>query len=300
MADNTTKEIADVLVGDIVLGMDGAENVVTGTEIPTVGARKVFSFNDGKPFVTHEHPFMTSQGWKSLSPHATKEETHNVKVDLLMVGDYLVGLGAPLVELDQIDAHTFDPETPVYNLFLAGNNTYYANGYLVHNKGDDNGGGGGGGGGSGGGGSGGGGSGGGDGCFSGDTCFRMANGGWKQIKDIQIGDELKGGKVTAWRSGPSDRDWYDYRGSRVTDEHFVFEGGTWMYVKDSKEGRLIEPRSHYYTVDTTEHQLHGVNGAIFSDDAVFDLTHYTHQMPYGKEQWDLQLKLLNEQKEQAA
>ena len=135
MADGSEKQIADVKIGEILLGMDGEENVVLEFDRPTVGGRDIFSFNDGKPFVTHEHPFMTSNGWKSLSPHATKAENSEVEATLLVVGDYLEAIGNPLIELKKIEKHTFDPETPLYNFKLTGNHTYYANGYLVHNKG---------------------------------------------------------------------------------------------------------------------------------------------------------------------
>lgn len=294
MASGPDKQIADVLEGDIVLGMGGEENTVTGIEIPIVGERDIFSFNDGKPFVTIEHPFMTSEGWKSLSPLKTKQETNDVETKLLMVGDYLEGLGSPLVKLEAIEKHQFDPETPVYNLLLAGNHTYFANGYLVHNKGGP------GGGNSAGDGPGGGGDGpgGGDGggCFSGDTCFLMADGNYKQIKDIQKGEVTAGGIVINTRNGPSDRDWYDYRGSKVTDEHFVNEGGVWMYVKDAKHAKRIDPIDTYYTMDTSDHRLIGRSDAIFSDDAVFDADDPIHEMPYGTEQWDLMLIRLNSEK----
>lgn len=135
MADGSEKQICDVEIGEVLLGMDGEENVVLRFDRPVLGKRAVFSFNGGKPFVTHEHPFMTSKGWKSLSPHATKEENAIVEVDLLMVGDYLEQIGNPLIRLDSIEKHDFDPETPLYNFYLSGNNTYYADGYLVHNKG---------------------------------------------------------------------------------------------------------------------------------------------------------------------
>ena len=133
----------------------------------------------------------------------------------------------------------------------------------------------------------------GSGCFSGDTCFLMSDGSYKPISEIQKGDVTVGGVVTNTRSGPSDRDWYDYKGSKVTDEHFVFEDGVWMYVKNAKQAQLIEPIDTYYTMDTTDHTLHGINGALFSDDAVFDADDPIHDLPYGKAAWDLMLNRLN-------
>lgn len=146
MQDGSTKQIADIEIGDIVLGMDDEKNVVTGIEVPPLGQRSVYAFNGGKPFVTREHPFMTSKGWKSLNPASTKAEGHDVVTGLLLVGDHIHQEGEVLFPVESIDKHRFDPETPVYNLMLSGNHTYYAKGLLVHNKQGDGPGGGGGGG----------------------------------------------------------------------------------------------------------------------------------------------------------
>lgn len=40
--------------------------------------------------------------------------------------------------LGEIAAVRADPETVVYNLLLDGDHTYFADGYLVHNKAGDN------------------------------------------------------------------------------------------------------------------------------------------------------------------
>ena len=289
MFDGTEKNIQDVQIGDAVLGAEGEKNIVMEYDYVTVGrrhgkVRKVIAFNGGKPFTTEDHPFMSSKGWRCLDPAHAREETPGLEVSKMKVGDYLEMIGDPLYELKSIEYHDFDEETPLYNFFLNGNRSYYADGFLVHNKGGDNGGPSGGGNGSGGGSGG---------CFSGEACFRMADGSWKQIQSLEVGDQTKGGVVTAVRKGPSKRQWFDYMGTRVTDEHFVFEHGVWKYVKDAVLAKPIEPVDTFYTVDTTEHRLYGINGTVFSDDAVFDADHYTHEMDYGKEQWDLQLIELN-------
>lgn len=134
MCDGTQKFIADVKIGDAVLGVDGEENIVLEYDRPLVGRREVYSFNDGKPFVTAEHPFMTSEGWKALNPLLTVQEGWLDPIGSLGIGDYLEGLGQPLIELKAFEAHKFDPQTPLYNFKLSGNHTYYANGFLVHNK----------------------------------------------------------------------------------------------------------------------------------------------------------------------
>ena len=117
---------------------------------------------------------MTSTGWKALDPEHALEETPGLDVNLLEVGDYFVGLGDPLIEVKSIEKHDFDKETTLYNFFLDGNRSYYADGYLVHNKG------------------GGAGSGGGVSCFIAGTQVLRGDGTLDAIENIEIGDELMG------------------------------------------------------------------------------------------------------------
>ena len=161
MADGTVRSISEVTVGDEVFGENGKVNKVVELEIHILGGRKLYAFNDGLPFVTPEHPFMTRVGWKSMAPEATLAETGNFSVGALKVGDEVVRLEAvtkrpklmtvafgnlvpiPSVdvvvetgfsELKSITPHDADPSMRVYNLKLDGNHTYFANNYLVHNK----------------------------------------------------------------------------------------------------------------------------------------------------------------------
>jgi hypothetical protein len=153
MADGTEKNIEDVVIGDRVVGEYGIVNQVTGLKRPTLQGRKLYALNGGPPFVTSEHPFLTAEGWKSISPSATHAETDSIVAARLLPGDEVVFEGAissPIPEggmsravnllpgqgftpLQSITAHAADPDTVVYNLTLDGNHTYYAGGYLVHN-----------------------------------------------------------------------------------------------------------------------------------------------------------------------
>ena len=141
----------------------------------------------------------------------------------------------------------------------------------------------------------GGGNGGGDGsgCFAKGTLFRMADDTYKVVEDIKTGDEVYGGTVLKTRTGASDRDFYNYNGTIMTDEHFVLEDGTWKYVFEADQAELVEPFDTYYTMDTTNHRLYGVNDEVFTDDAVFDSDHPIHTKPYVKETWDEMLEILN-------
>jgi hypothetical protein len=132
--NNVYKNIEDVKVGDIVLGQDNSNNQVIDIEKVQLGSRLLYSFNGGAYFVTEEHPFMTKDGWKAINPKASYEETPHLNIDInqLKIGDILI-LNDKEVELKLIDWKSEEDQI-VYNLLLNGNNTYYADDYLVHNK----------------------------------------------------------------------------------------------------------------------------------------------------------------------
>jgi hypothetical protein len=154
MADGTSRPVADVRVGDLVVGDDGAINRVTGIDTPLLGDRTLYGFDDTMPFVTGSHPFQTDDGWKAIVPADTYRDHALPGVRQIAVGDRLVRLSGALVPataghrsiaepieirtepfaLAMIAPHVADPSTRLYNLRLDGNHTYFANDLLVHNK----------------------------------------------------------------------------------------------------------------------------------------------------------------------
>lgn len=138
MYDGSLKRIDKIKVGDRVLGENGQINNVVDIEKPNLGPRKLYSFNDDKKvFVTPEHPFKSDRGWISIDPEMTREEHPDkdlVENQPLQVGDKIYLYSGELIEIKNISTKEDDPERVVYNLLLDGNNTYYANDYLVHNK----------------------------------------------------------------------------------------------------------------------------------------------------------------------
>jgi len=152
LADGTSKPVEEVAVGDLVLGRSGANRLLAVIR-PALGARPLFALNGGIPFVTAGHPFLTEAGWKAVDPDATATEVPGLAVGRLAVGDRLLalaGLAVPVgaggsgaeevevrvegVALEALTAHAAAPATPLYNLRVAGDHTYVANGWLVHNK----------------------------------------------------------------------------------------------------------------------------------------------------------------------
>ncbi len=164
MADGSEKPIERVVPGDLVMAPGGGANRVSAIETPLLGERLLYAFNGGSPFVTAEHPFMTRGGWKAIDPEATALENSTLAVGRLSTGDGLAvaraggspvtdgGLalavlaepGIDYVVLVGLRAVPADPATLVFNLLLDGDHAYFANGYLVHNKGGSGGGSGGG------------------------------------------------------------------------------------------------------------------------------------------------------------
>lgn len=133
LSNDSEISIQDVKIGDILKG-ETTDNIVLGFHRPTLGEKKLYSFNGGKYFVTAEHPFMTTNGWKALDPKlALKEHKLNIEIGQLEIGDVLVTENGN-VELKTLDFKSDRTDTQLYNFILDGDHTYYADGYLVHNK----------------------------------------------------------------------------------------------------------------------------------------------------------------------
>ena len=79
--------------------------------------------------------------------------------------------------------------------------------------------------------------------------------------------------------------------SHPADDHFVLEDGAWMYVKDSREAKQIDPYPVFYTLNNTNHRLYGLGGTEFTDDEVFDHDHVVWDVE--AQQWDDMLAHLN-------
>jgi len=119
LVDGSEKNVSEINIGDEVK-TDKGDGVVTKIYPSKAGGQKLYGFNDKEPFVTEAHPFMTQDGWK--------------RVDELMTGDTLYRNGKGNVVVDTIIIKDIPEDTPVYNFHVDGHETYFADGYLVHNK----------------------------------------------------------------------------------------------------------------------------------------------------------------------
>jgi len=139
MTDETEKNIEDIVVGDKLLGENNTTNTVKELDWVTLGDRKLYSFNDyDNYFTTSDHPFKTTDGWRSINPYNTKirdgEWMFNQLTGDLDAGNTLLTLDGD-VKIKSIDSKEINnPDLPLYNFFLDGDYSYYADGYLVHNK----------------------------------------------------------------------------------------------------------------------------------------------------------------------
>ncbi len=132
LSDGSSKNIQDVNIGDMLKG-ETTNNRVLGFHDPKLEDGKLYSFNGGRYFVTAEHPFKTTDGWKSINPKKTLVENIGVTVTELKVGDTLITENGNVI-LRTIDSKNDKASTQLYNFKLDGDHTYYADGYLVHNK----------------------------------------------------------------------------------------------------------------------------------------------------------------------
>ncbi|MCC7436635.1 hypothetical protein IT402_02040 [Candidatus Nomurabacteria bacterium] len=132
MADGTYKNIQDVKIGDVLKG-EKTNNVVLAYHRPPKSEGIIYGFNGGRAFVTQEHPFKTTEGWKSINPDKTNQENIGITVTKLEVGDVLITEKGQ-TKITSIEREIVPETTPLYNFVLSGDRTYFADGYLVHNK----------------------------------------------------------------------------------------------------------------------------------------------------------------------
>ena len=129
MEDESNKRIDEVKVGDIVKSEINTSTIIS-IDVHNEKEYVVYSLNNSKAFVTEEHPFKTTIGWKSINPVETFKK-HGVESNVLEVGDVLITKEGT-EELRSIDKSSTTVNV-VYNLRLDNELVYYADGFLVHN-----------------------------------------------------------------------------------------------------------------------------------------------------------------------
>ena len=101
-------------------------------------------------------------------------------------------------------------------------------------------------------------------CFDPSTLIQMADGSTKQIKNIQLGDDTKGGEVTGVFQFKASDEIHNYKGVTVAGSHFVKEDGKFIMVKDSPLSVKIDKIPVVYSLDTTGRRIF-INDIEFAD-----------------------------------
>jgi len=101
-------------------------------------------------------------------------------------------------------------------------------------------------------------------CFDPKTPIQMADGSTKEIKNIQLGDDTKGGEVTGVFQFKASDEIHNYKGVTVAGSHFVKEDGKFIMVKDSPLAVKIDKIPVVYSLDTTGRRIF-INDIEFAD-----------------------------------
>jgi len=101
-------------------------------------------------------------------------------------------------------------------------------------------------------------------CFDPSTPIQMADGSTKEIKNIQLGDDTKGGEVTGVFQFKATDEIHDYKGVTVAGSHYVKEDGRFIMVQDSPLSIKIDPIPVVYSLDTTGRRIF-INDIEFAD-----------------------------------
>ncbi|MBP9817842.1 hypothetical protein KBC75_03790 [Candidatus Shapirobacteria bacterium] len=123
---NGTKRIEEVREGDVVLSFDNQNKVNSSVVSNLMNFSRDYYYRlvagDSEVKVTAEHPFYRGNG-------------EFTQVKDLQVGDevYLLKDGEMVKEMVS-ELQRVDEKTPVYNLTVETDHTYFANGFAVHNK----------------------------------------------------------------------------------------------------------------------------------------------------------------------
>ena len=145
MADGTShKPISDIVIGDKVIGRNGTISNVIEVKITLLGSRLVYGWNGKKPFVSEEHPLMTTKGWGAFNPTTLLElepNVHKVVTDEQSKDVVEIKTGTEIVTITgnesvkDLVSVSMDKDTEIYTLMLDGDDhTFYANDILAHNK----------------------------------------------------------------------------------------------------------------------------------------------------------------------
>lgn len=130
LADGTKKNVEELKIGDELKTHDGTAGI-TALNVFTQLFDELYGINGGKPFITKEHPILTTEGWKSIKPNITSVKSNDLKiVGALKVGDKIVTSNGEL-EVKSIERHKLDQKPTTYNIKTDKDDSFIANDVVV-------------------------------------------------------------------------------------------------------------------------------------------------------------------------
>jgi hypothetical protein len=131
LADGTSKDIAEVKLGDVLLGHSGTHNEVVEDHSQPISTRERqpiwYGFNGTGGFVTAAHPILTEKGWRAVDVAEVKrlEILPDEDVQQLEIGDRMICKDGEIVEISSIEEYHTSPDDIGYNHGLTGDHTYF-------------------------------------------------------------------------------------------------------------------------------------------------------------------------------
>ncbi len=136
LASGETKNVQDVVRGDVIVSVGGNLSVASSELIVNPNVTEFYAINEDEPFLSPEHPILTQTGWKCLDPETARAINSHIEVSELTIGDVVCKVsginGSPVYENILVHAINKAVKTNVvsYDLhFEEGYNSYHANNY---------------------------------------------------------------------------------------------------------------------------------------------------------------------------
>ena len=232
MADGTKKKMEDVNVGEVLLGQDGSHNKVIEQDFVPLNGRQLIGINNSGPFMTPEHPMYTRDGWKAYRMGDTITAYPWMKelmVGNLNIGDEILHADNKWIEVKDLEVFDSEPEQTVHNFMLDGNNTYYADGLLAHNRDGSSDG-----------------SDGTDGsiCLLNDMKVMLINNNLINVNKLKVGDEIMtnyGATIVEEIITNHMREGYYVMNNelKITNDHPLLVNNVWMRTEDVSIGDIV-------------------------------------------------------------
>lgn len=139
LANGTTKNIEDIVKDDIVMSLNEATKEFEPKPVKSLIIKEnsddlvfVHLSNGTKIGMRAYHPLLTVDGWKSLRPDFDEVIKEVGNVELLKIGDILVGYDENL-EIIDIESRPYVENYTTYNLDVEDNDNYVVDGIVAHN-----------------------------------------------------------------------------------------------------------------------------------------------------------------------